>query len=75
MEPEMRRLLQLTEDNNAMLKKLMGDLRWRRFWGFVRWAIIIGSAVGIYYWFQPFIDNIMSTYDQLFGSGKLFENL
>jgi len=71
MDPDHKRLLELAEENNRMLHKLLNDLRWRRFWGFIRWAVIIGSAIGLYYWFQPYIDTLVSVYTQ--GLGQLSE--
>jgi hypothetical protein len=70
MDPDYKRLLELSEENNKMLHKLMGDLRWRKFWAIVRWSLIIGSTIGLYYWLQPFLDQILNAYQslpQLFG--------
>jgi hypothetical protein len=69
MDPEIKKLIALTEDNNRMLHRLIRDLRWRRFIMFLKWAVIIGLAVGLFWWLQPFIENIRGTYQSLLSHG------
>ena len=38
------------------------SMRMARIMSFVYWAFIIGSAVGAYYFVQPYIDQLLSVY-------------
>jgi hypothetical protein len=77
MEPAEKKLLEetleLSKENNKILKKLHGAMRISRAIKVVYWVIIIGSMLGVYYYFQPFIDSIKGSADgimSLFGKGQ-----
>tara|TARA_Y100000294_G_scaffold143306_1_gene137738 strand:- start:47 stop:340 length:294 start_codon:yes stop_codon:yes gene_type:complete len=76
MEPDERRMLKqlskLAEENNKLLKKIHRSIKWGRFVKLVYWVIVIGSAVGAYYVFQPAFESIQETFGML-GTGV--ENL
>ena len=71
----LKRALELSEENNSMLKKLVRAMRWAKLIRLAYVVIIIGSAVGIFYFFQPYIDQLSDTYSGLkntinnFGGG------
>lgn len=56
------KLLSVAEDNNAMLRNLQSAMRWSRFFRIAYWVVIIGVAVGAFYFLQPFIDRIRDTF-------------
>ncbi len=66
MDPESKKLLDATfalaEENNKMLHSMRRSMRMARIMSFVYWAFIIGSAVGAYYFVQPYIDQLLSVY-------------
>lgn len=69
MDPKEKDLLERTfeysRDNNKMLKKMRTSAR---FWSFMRivyWAVIIGGAIGVYYYIQPYLDNLLDIYKQV----------
>ncbi|HBA46133.1 hypothetical protein A2W67_02500 [Candidatus Nomurabacteria bacterium RIFCSPLOWO2_02_40_28] len=70
MDPESKKLLEetfaLAEDNNKILHSMRRSMRVQRIMSVLYWAIIIGSAVGAYYFIQPYIDQMM----QLYGSAS-----
>jgi hypothetical protein len=82
MSPEEREMLEksvaLAEENNKMLHSLMRSMRWGRIARIVYWTLIIGSAVGAYYFVQPYIDQIIGVYggtkNSLENVNSLFEN-
>lgn len=78
MDPELKHLLEknieLNEQNNAMLKRLTKALRWNQFWGIVKWTIIIGSAIGAYYWLQPVLQRTLEGYETLLGANGVATN-
>jgi len=65
--------LELSKENNKILKKLRNAMRVSRFFKVVYWTVIIGSMLGAYYYFQPLIDNLVGAYEgvtSLFGKGQ-----
>ena|SRR3989338_567893 len=76
MNPEeqkmLERTLRLSEENNKILKKMHRSIQWGRFIHAVYWIIIIGSAVGAYYFLQPFFEVFQGT---LGAFGTSVENL
>ena len=66
MSPEERELLEksvsLSEENNKMLHAMRRSMRWASIIRGIYWVFIIGSAIGAYYFIQPYLDQIMSAY-------------
>ncbi len=54
-------LLDLTRDNNKILRSMRSTQRWSSFFTFVYWAVIFGSIFGVYFYFQPTIKKHMNT--------------
>ncbi len=42
---------------------------------FMYWFVIIGTAVGLFYYFQPYIDNVVSIYSGLSDTVNTFQSL
>lgn len=68
MSPEERELLNksvsLAEDSNKILRAMRRSQRWASIVRIIYWALIIGSAIGAYYLFQPYIDQIKNVYSK-----------
>ncbi len=66
MSPEERELLNrsvsLAEDNNRILHSMRRSQRYASIMRAVYWILIIGSAIGAYYYIQPYIDQLMGVY-------------
>jgi len=64
MTPEERESLretaELVKENNKILRSIRRSNRFSAFFKIIYWAIIIGSAIGAYYYVKPFIDPIIS---------------
>ena len=75
MSPEERELLKrsvsLAEDNNKMLLSMRRSQRWASITRALYWVFIIGSAVGAYYFIQPYVDQAKSLYT---GAGEALSN-
>lgn len=71
MEPEdkrmLKRILDLTEDNHKMLKKLHHALWWQRFSSFLYWVVVIGASIGLYYYLQPLFESVSKIYESVTG--------
>ena len=59
---KLQRTLELAEENNSMLKKLVRAMRWAKILRVIYFLIIIGSAIGIFYILQPVFDQVADTY-------------
>lgn len=67
-------LLELTHENNKILRSMRRAQRWSSFFTFVYWAVILGSIFGVYYYFQPTIQKYMKTFQTSVGIIQKFEN-
>ena len=75
MDPESKKLLEetfaLAQENNRMLQSMRRSMRLSRIMSFLYWAFIIGSAVGAYYFIQPYLEQLMGVYS---GAGDMLNN-
>ena len=83
MDPESKKLLEetfsLAQENNKMLHSIRRSMVLARIMSFMYWVLIIGSAVGAYYFIQPYIDQLLGIYggvkSNLDEVGSLLNNL
>ncbi len=78
----LKRALELSEQNNEMLRGMRRSMRIGMIFKVVYWLIVIGLAVGAYYFIQPFFDQVIDSYyeiqtslheaDGLFDKAKTF---
>lgn len=68
MSPEEKELLELARENNKMLKKIRRHMTMGTVFRFIYWAIIVGTAIGIFYFLQPYLEGVIKTYTDLTGS-------
>ena len=57
--------LELAKENNKILKRIQRGMRWGNFFSIVYWLFILGTAVGAYYFIQPFIESFGDTYGSI----------
>ena len=68
---EMKELLELTRDNNKLLRKMRRHAIFGNVTRLIYWAVIFGVPVIIYYYFiQPQLGNIVGTYDSVKGGAE-----
>jgi uncharacterized protein involved in cysteine biosynthesis len=69
MTPEEKKLLEevtvLTRENHQILKRMQRARHWGRFFWFLKWLIVIGVTVWLYYYLQPIINQLFATYQSL----------
>jgi hypothetical protein len=65
MDEKIDELLELTRENNKILRKMHRAQLWSGIFRFLYWATIIGTSIGLWYYFQPTIDNYIRTYQTL----------
>ena len=79
MTPEekemLRKTLELSEENNQVLHAIKRSIFWGRITRIVYWVIIVGAAVGLFYYLQPYIDAASGIYTSIKGDLGDFGNL
>ena len=67
MEPDIKQLLEanleLSRENNEILKKIRNAQRMAQIYRFLYWIVIIGASYGAYYFVQPYIGGIFDMYN------------
>jgi len=63
-----RENIRIAEDNNRLLRKIVSANRWTRIFKLLYWVIIISSMMGIYYYIQPILIDILDVYKGLISS-------
>jgi len=58
----------LERENNDMLRSIKRALVLGQVFGVVRWVIIIGGTIGVFYYFEPVFSQLLSTYSDLLGT-------
>lgn len=61
----LEKTLEIEKENNHILKGLRNTNRWTTFFRIAYWVIIIGVAVGAFYFIQPYVNNIINTYENI----------
>ena len=76
MNPNEKELLEKTyeifKENNNILRGIRSSNRWATFFKIFYWIIIIGIAVGAFYYVQPYVDIATKAYKSIQGDlGKV----
>ncbi len=76
MDEESKQLLEetleLAKENNEMLHAMRRSMRFQRIMSMLYWTLIIGSAIGAYYYIQPYIDQLLGVYTSAGDTLKSF---
>jgi uncharacterized membrane protein len=79
MQPEEREMLkktlELAQENNKILYAMKRSMFWGRVTRIVYWIIILGAAVGVYYYITPYVDSAINAYGNVKGDLKSFTDL
>lgn len=54
----------ISQENNSLLKKIDRRQRMSIYWRTFLFVLAVGSALGVYYYFQPYVDQVIDIYDQ-----------
>lgn len=68
----LKKTLELSQENNKMLHSIRRGMFWGRVIRVVYWVVIIGAAIGVYYYIQPYINNAVGAYGNLKGDLQSF---
>lgn len=61
--------LQLTKENNEILRGIRNAQRRAQIYRFIYWAVIIAIGLGAYYFVQPYIESLLGYYGAISGIG------
>lgn len=79
MNPEekelLKKTLELAKENNQMLHSIKRQMLWGRVFRIVYWVLIIGAAIGIYYYIDPYINDAIDAYGSLKSNVQNFGDL
>lgn len=79
MQPEEREMLkkalELSRENNKMLQSIKRSMFVGRIFRIVYWVIVIGAAIGAYYYIEPYLDEAIGAYGSIKGDLKNFGDL
>ena len=69
MTPEekdmLKKTLELSQDNNKILRGILVRSRWSMFFRLAYWGIVISLAFGAYFFAKPYFDVLMSSYKNI----------
>lgn len=65
---ELKRLARLTEENNALLESIQRRARISFMFVALKWLIIVGLAIGAFYYIQPFLEQTAALYQHITGT-------
>ncbi len=64
----LKKTYELAEENNHILKGVRSSNRWSMFFLITKWVVIIGVAVGAFYYIQPYVDPFFKAYQDIQNS-------
>ena len=67
-------LIELTRENNKILRSMRSTQRWGSFFRLAYWMVILGSVFGVYYYFQPTIQKYLKTVQTSISILQKFES-
>ena len=66
MDQDIKKLLEdnliLNKENNELLLKLYKAQRLAQITRIIYWVVIVGMAIGAFYFIQPFLDSMLGAY-------------
>ena len=70
----LKRSVDLAEENNEILRAMRRSMRMGRIIKIVYWTLLIGTAIGAFYFLQPYIDQLGQAYGEAKGSFDRFSS-
>jgi hypothetical protein len=56
---------EIVERNHETLQSIERTMFWRKVSSIIYWLLIIGVAVGLFYFLDPYMDRLFETYSQI----------
>lgn len=61
----LKKTLELSQENNRILNGMKRQMLFGRIFKIVYWTVILGTAVGLYYYIDPYIGGAFNAYSDL----------
>ncbi len=71
----LKKTLELSQENNRMLHSMKRQMLVGRIFRIVYWVVIIGAAIGVYYYIDPYINGVINAYGSVKGDVRSFGDL
>ncbi len=72
MNPEekaaLKHIAKVSEENNLMLRRIQRNARFATFFVIVKWTILLGIAIGAFYYLQPVVQKVDEIYSTVTNS-------
>ena len=72
---DLKRIMEVLKANNAVLRSIQSRARWSMIFSVLRWLVIIGVAIGAYYYLQPYLQQLADVYQKVTGTQADFMNI
>lgn len=59
------RIEDLVSENHDMIRRLHRAYRFNLFVSIIKWALIIGFTLGIFYYIQPYLEGVLKLYGSI----------
>jgi len=66
----LREVLEKTEENNELLRKIHRASVWGRAFKIFYWFIIIGATLSSYYFIQPYVGSLLGAYKSIISGAE-----
>ena len=66
-DPKIDEIYRLVKENHKTLQKMRKAQKWRNVLTVIYWLIILGIAGASYYFAQPYLEDLLSTYNNILG--------
>ena len=65
LREDLQETREIVERNHEMLEGIERTMFWRKVSSIVYWLLIIGVAVGLFYFLDPYLDRLFDAYSQI----------
>jgi hypothetical protein len=65
LEKKIEETHKLAKENNKILRGMRRSMLWQSIFRAVYWVIVLGLAIGAYYFLQPYFEALISTYNSI----------
>lgn len=74
IERKVDRLIEIEEENSEAIKKMQKYQKIQNIFRIIYWLVLIGIALGAFYYFQPFVNSVFSDYESIKNSITSFNS-
>ncbi len=68
IQAELKKVVELTEESNVLLHGIQRRARYALLWSVFRWVIVVGIAIGAFYYIQPYLEQLAVIYQKVTGT-------